>query len=46
MRVYQFRQFRINHDLPICRMFADLSSVLRNLIFKAFQIRQLSLFKR
>jgi hypothetical protein len=33
MRVYQFRQFRIGHDLLLLRMFANMSSVLGNLFF-------------
>jgi hypothetical protein len=34
MRVYQFRQFRINHDLLLLRKFVDMSSVLGDRIFK------------
>ena len=33
MRVYQFRQFRIGHELLLCHKFANLSSVLGNLFF-------------
>jgi hypothetical protein len=32
MRVYQFRQFRIGHESLLCHMFADMSSVLGDLI--------------
>ncbi|MEG4532901.1 hypothetical protein [Microcoleus sp. D2_18a_D3] len=33
MRVYQFRQFRIGHELILCHKLASLSSVLGNLFF-------------
>lgn len=33
MRVYQFRQFRINHDLLIYGMCVTLSSVSRKILF-------------
>ena len=43
MRVYQFRQFRIGHELLLCHKFANLSSVLGNLFFfwaaPTYQIR-------